>query len=260
MRWIIAVLLLLLAACHPPPTNDENATNTDPNLVQWDRSPQTVIFRADVIGGDSAFLARNAVPNCTIYGDNRMVWVNELGPFQIEVLEDRLPDGAISAFIQYLTVNERIYTFEAGMPTVQAQSFGLKPVVETVLVNVSGAEHHADSLSDWDDQWFSRVLDACKRLAQAPVLVQPTGGWLAAQPVSYDMQKPLVIWDADVPLADAPADAPLWFSGDKAAQLWTTLHSLPSNVIFQDGDAYYEVALQVPGITRDAPPAPEGSA
>jgi hypothetical protein len=38
--------------------------------------------------------------------------------------------------------------------------------------------------------------------------------------------------------------------------MWTTLHSLPDNLIFEDGDQYYVAALQVPGVTRDAPPPP----
>ena len=60
-----------------------------------------------------------------------------------------------------------------------------------------------------------------------------------------------------VSLASVAAGAPQWISGSAASALWNTLHSLPSNLIFEEGDSYYQVALQVPGITRDAPPAPE---
>ena len=85
MRWIFA-LVFVIAACQPTTTQ----STPDSGLVTWDRTPQTIIFRADILGGESDFVARNAVPNCTIYGDNRVVWVNELGPFQVQVLEDRL--------------------------------------------------------------------------------------------------------------------------------------------------------------------------
>ncbi len=250
----IFALVLLIAACRPA----EQAAY-DPSLVQWDRTPQNIIFRADIVGGESDFAARNEVPNCTLYGDSRAVWVNELGAFQVQVLEDRLPDAAISAFVQYLTVSERIYTYDARLPDVQATA-GVQPVVETVSINVNNLEHHADLLSGWRSDWFPRVLNACKSLSQAPVLVAPSSGWLSAQPTSFSMKPPIVTWDAQatsVSLASLVGAAPHWISGDGASALWNTLHSLPSDMIFQDGDSYYEVALQVPGITRDLPPAPK---
>src|SRR5215216_2647266 len=115
MRWIFALaLFLLIAACRPV-----SPTEVQSNLVSWDRSPQTIIFRADVVGGESDFQARNNIPNCTIYGDNHVVWVNELGASEIQVLEDRLPDAAINAYAQYLAGKERLYTFEARLKEIQ---------------------------------------------------------------------------------------------------------------------------------------------
>ncbi|MFN8447051.1 MAG: hypothetical protein U0521_00255 [Anaerolineae bacterium] len=63
-----------------------------------------------------------------------MVWVNELGPFQIEVLEDRLPDEVVSAFVQYLAANERICTCQAGRAETPGDD---QPVVETVFIDVT---------------------------------------------------------------------------------------------------------------------------
>ncbi|MFN8447454.1 MAG: hypothetical protein U0521_02360 [Anaerolineae bacterium] len=251
MRWIFA-LALLIAACQPA-----SNTTTTPDIVYWDRSPQAVLFRADVVGGESAFHARNAVPNCTIYGDNHVVWVNELGPFQIEVLEDRLPDEVVSAFVQYLAANERIYTYQAGRAETPGDD---QPVVETVFIDVNNIAHHADSFSGWGADWFPHVLNTCKHLSQTPVLVAPSSGWVSAETVPFSMQPPLVTWDAaqmGLSLSEVVGGTARWISGAGASQLWNMLHSLPSNTIFQDGDSYYQVALQVPGITRDAPPAPE---
>ena len=252
MRWMFA-LVLLIAACRPAIQSTPN-----PNIVLWDRSPQTIVFRADIVGGESDFVARNAVPNCTIYGDNRIVWVNELGPFQIQVLEDRLSDQTISAFAQHLAVDERIYTYQAHLADIQTQD-GVNPVAETVTINVDNVLHQADSFGGWDADWFPRVLSACKSLSQTPVLVAPSSGWLSAQSVPFSTQPPIVTWDATtmgISLSSAADGATHWVSGAGAAALFTTLHSLPSNMIFEDGNAYYEVALQVPGLTRAAPPAP----
>ena len=253
MRWIVTfALLLLMAACRPA------QPEVKPNIVGWDRSPQTIVFRADIVGGESDFQARNNIPNCTIYGDNRIVWVNELGPSQLQVLEDRLPDTAINVFVQHLAVDERIYTYEARLKEIQAQA-DVNPVVETVALNVNDIAHTADSFGGWDGDWFPRVLDACKKLSQAPVLVAPTSGWVSAQSVPFSMQPPITSWDAKamgLSLSSVADGAPHWIKGASASSLWNTLHTLPSNLLFEDGSNYFEVALQVPGITRDAPPAP----
>ena len=74
--FTMIALLLILAACEGG--GDDN--NGDPfasnSIIQWDRSPQTVVFRTEVAGGDDAdsFLIKNEIPLCSIYGDNRVVW------------------------------------------------------------------------------------------------------------------------------------------------------------------------------------------
>ena len=67
----------------------------------------------------------------------------------------------------------------------------------------------------------------------------------------------MTAWDAaalGLSLSSVADGGPHWIDGAAASTLWNTLHSLPDNVIFEDGSAYFEVALQVPGVTRDAPP------
>ena len=250
LRWTL-LLTLLLAACRPAP-----ATVTPTTLVGWNRSPQAVVFRAEIVGGESDFRARSAIPNCTIYGDNRVVWINELGPFQLQVLEDRLTDSAIDQFVQYLAAQERIYTFGARLDAIRAQA-DVNPVVERVTLTVNEVEHQADSFGGWDADWFPRVLKACKDLSAAPVLVAPTSGWVYARSVPFSMAPPVTAWDAaalGLSLSSVADGGPHWIDGAAASTLWNTLHSLPDNVIFEDGSAYFEVALQVPGVTRDAPP------
>lgn len=253
LRWTL-ILTLMLAACRPAAP----ATVVPTTLVNWNRSPQAVVFRAEIVGGQSDFIARSVVPNCTIYGDNRVVWINELGAFQIQVLEDRLSDSVIDTFVQYLAAQERIYTFEARLQDIQTQA-SVSPVVERVTLEVNDVLHQADSFSGWDVEWFPRVLRACKGLSGAPVLVAPSSGWLWAQSIPFSITPPVTTWNAaamGLSLASATDSAPHWISGAAASTLWNTLHSLPDNVIFEDGTNYYEVALQVPGVTRDAPPPP----
>jgi hypothetical protein len=88
------------------------------------------------------------------------------------------------------------------------------------------------------------------------VLVAPSSGWLSAQAVEFNPQYPLSTWNGalvGLSLPNIAGGEPRWISGEGAAWLWNTLHSLPTSLIFDDTGSYFQVALQVPGVTRDAP-------
>lgn len=261
-RWGMPLLIAIgIAACdqsgsQAPPTA---AVTINDGLVTWSRDPNFVLFRAEIAGGEDPFLGRNVVPECTIYGDNRIVWMTENGDG--DALEDRLSDQAISGFIQYLAVNERIYTFTEKLPELEAQ-YDTVPVVERVIIAVNDITHRADGLGGWESGWFDRVLMACQSLGTAPVLIAPQGGWLTTQEVSYSMQPPLIVWDSErtgISLASYGGNTPGWVTGAGVAELWRRLHSLPFNSLYQDGERFFHVALQVPGVTRASPPTPPSS-
>lgn len=252
--WAAILVLIGLAACQPAPA---------PNVVQWERDPNTVVFRAEVTGGDQDVVAAlNEVPRCTIYGDNLVVWTNEVGTFERQVLIDRVPDAAIARFVEYLAVTETIYTYTQPVLTPSPES---QPVIEAITLFVNGLTHRATSFSGWDQNWFQRVVSACASISQAPVLFAPEGGWLRAIEVTYDINAPSSAWrpsQTGVRLAAASAE-PIWVDGAAVEAAWALLMSAPPNVIaveLDEGAAeprFFRVVLQVPGITRGAPPAPD---
>ncbi len=261
MRWWICAALILLTGCQPAASNPASPNVDSPDdstLIQWDRSPTSVVFRADVIGGDDDFSARSAIPLCTVYGDNRVVWINELDGFNIEILYDRVSDDAVRSFVEYLTVNERVYTYDWQFDSILTDD-AIAPVAETVSVNVNGVQHRADAFSGWDPEWFRRVLDACKSISAEPVLFQPDGGWLSAQVAPYNSQAPIIEWDtasAGFSLESVVDGEPRWMIGAPMLTLWDDLRRLPSSLLYLEGDSYYTLALQIPDIMRDSPPAP----
>jgi hypothetical protein len=251
LGWAAVLTLIGLAACRPA---------SNPNMVVWERSPETVVFRADVVGGEQDEVqALNEVPRCTIYGDNLVVWVNELGMFERQVLVDRVPDAAIARFVEYLAVAERIYTYNQPVITQEADA---QPVIETITLFVNGVEHRATSLSGWDQHWFQRVVNACANISQTPVLYEPEGGWLRAVESEYNINAPTSAWlpsETGLRLSDAAAE-PLWIEGENARAIWRLLHTSPPNLLVVEldgaGARYFRLVLQVPGITRAAPPRP----
>lgn len=260
MRLTLLMLLIaLLAACQSTATD---STSPPADLVVWERDPENIVFRADIVGGETELRARSRVPNCTIYGDNRIVYINELPNQEVQVLEDRATDASIAQFIQTLAFDELIYSFEAGLPTVQAEQPGANPVTEMLYINVNGLAHTADSLGGWDSRIFGDTLAHCKALSGAPVLVLPTAGWVSAREIPADTNAPLVNWNESfgVSLSEIAAQngERVWHSGELITWLWETMRRVSSNTLYFENDRYYEVALEVPRVTRSSPPAPEG--
>ncbi|MAS35041.1 MAG: hypothetical protein CL610_13610 [Anaerolineaceae bacterium] len=262
--FTMIALLLILAACEGG--GDDN--NGDPfasnSIIQWDRSPQTVVFRTEVAGGDDAdsFLIKNEIPLCSIYGDNRVVWTNDLGDFDVQVLWDKVTDQQIQDFITYLTVSQQVFNYDAG---ADLQPPGpIQPVREVITVNVNGRIHQTDSMAanPWPLDYFAKIVDFCKQVSRAPVLYEPTGAWLSVQAIEYDSMRPLQVWDgesAGLDLAEvAGRTEPLWLTGNNLRILWNILRTSSPRLMFSDLDGNaFEVVLEVPGIHPNSPPAPE---
>lgn len=261
---ILLGLLLALAACE----GGANDTGGEPfagnSIIQWDRSPSTVVFRTEVVGGDrdTSFLARNEIPLCSIYGDNRIVWTNDLGDFDTQVLWDKVTDQQIQDFISFLTVAQQIFSYDAGgdlQPPAAVQ-----PVREVITVGVNGRVHRTDSFSrtEWPVDYFQNIVDFCKQVSRAPVLFEPTGAWLTVQSIPYDSNRPLQIWDGPAAGLDlterAQQTEPLWLTGDNLRILWNIIRTASPQVMFSDLDGNaFEVVLEVPGIHPNSPPAPQ---
>lgn len=276
MRLALLVMLclaLLLAACEAAPVPDNpqtGATTADGNdnagdLIRWERDPFNIVFQARVTGGDDAdaIYRLNAIPPCTLYGDGRVVWpiTDERGDTQ--VLFDFADYNAIEAFVSRLTVQYRFYTYEA-LADLQLPS-SQKPVVEELALNVNERQHITDGFADWPPDFFAQVVSECIDMAQTPTLYEPEGAWLVTREVSYNPRVPSVIWDDEAaglslePLNEPTEDGQFsrqWIEGQNVRILWNVIHSTGLDTQMVERGTEYQIALQVPGITIDAPPPP----
>lgn len=261
--WALIGLLFILSACQGN-TGGDSGLPIDPNAIQWDRGPLTVVFRAEVTGGGGdSFSARNTVPLCTVYGDNRVVWLSQVGTFETQVLWDRLSDQVIRDFVTFLTVNERFYTYEA-QANVQPATI-VSPVIETLTLSVSGVTHQSDTYSGWEGDYYSRILAKCQGLSAAPVIYEPSAAWVSAEAIPADQTDTSafnVPWDASasgLSLAEVSTSGERrWITDRNVIVLWNLMHNSPSNLRFTEGETAYHLALEVPGVTREAP-APAAS-
>lgn len=259
LLMLLCVLSIVLAACNNGTPAGDNSAQSD-SAIQWDKSPATVVFRAEVRGGqyEGSFLARNEIPPCTVYGDNRVVWTTEVGGGATQVLFDQVTDERIREFVNYLAINEQFYSYESGVDAQLPSS--VSPVVETLTLFVNGDDRRTDALGGWNIDYYERVLASCRNISSEPAIFAPDGGWLSAQNVAYDSGAPLIVWDANAAGLSfgelASTGQPRWITGSLVQVLWETLRQSAYDVRFDEGDNQYQIALQVPGVTRDAPAAP----
>jgi hypothetical protein len=257
LLMLLSALTLILTACNGNTTGD-NSENSGP--VQWDRNPATVVFRAEVRGGqyEGTFLARNEIPPCTIYGDNRVVWTSDSSGGTTQVLFDQITDESLIAFVNYMAINQQFYTYTSGLDNAPPSS--ITPVVETLTLFVNDVNKRTDMMGGWGIEYYERAIDQCRNLGTEPTIFEPDGGWLSAQEVPYSSQSPIIVWDdaaAGLNFAEVAAtNQARWITGDLVRLIWNQVLGSPYDVRFDQGDFQYEVALQVPGVTLDAPAAP----
>ena len=271
MKRVLTLLLLItvLAGCQvlggggDDDNDDDNTNPTSQNsdaVIQWDRDPENVVFRAEVTGGEFAntLSGQNEVPLCTIYGDNRVVWTVNADSLSLpQVLFARVEDLAITNFIESLTFYYRIYEYDADAVLVPLED-GVVPAVEQMTVNVNDLVHVTDAFSGWDFQFFEEILAQCRTLSITPTVFEPTQAWLSAELVEFDTNRPSIsLPESVVDLADiVDSSEPTWIEGNSVRILWSQLRSTQPDVQFEQGENTYQLGLQVPSVTIDSPAAP----
>ncbi|WP_119069453.1 hypothetical protein [Aggregatilinea lenta] len=253
----VATLGALLAGCGSV-RPDDTASDGSLDRMDWDRDPGTIIVRLDA-RGTSATPAEslNAIPPCTLWGDGRVVWVTSGGSGQEQVLEARATDDTMRVFLQDI-INRGFYTWEDELIPAEAGT----GVTQTVSIYLYDELHTVQRSSNWPANGFDTILARCEQLSETPVLVLPWAGWVSAYPIERDDRLPHWYWpeDLDFTPADLVANGEArWLHGEPVEEIWGVLRDTVNRVqVIGPDEQAYELALAVPGISRDAAAPPPG--
>lgn len=255
---LLVFLVGTLVACNGDDSSDSNGEGGGQiGLFDWDRDANAVVVRLDSVPTyeSSAFLL-NSVPPCTLWGDGRLVWSVSDSSGGEQILEARLADdAAIRSFLESI-IARGFYDWEDELlPPAN------DPVVETVTVSLYSETRTVRRYSVWPQNSFARILEDCRNLSATPVLVMPDAGWISAYEVPEDPAAPIWLWPSDAPftLSELARNGEArWLEGPLATRVWQSIREDPGNtqIIERNGDTF-QVAIVVPGFSRDSVPAPE---
>jgi hypothetical protein len=204
---------------------------------------------------ESPAFALNSIPPCTLWGDGRVVWTTLGSDSLQQVLEGRVDEAAMRAFIEDI-INRGFYNWEDEVVPPNTPN----PVVQSISVSLYREVRTIRRFSDWPLNGYERILESCQTLSDQPVKVLPDAGWISAYEIPRDPMAPNWFWPPDAPftLAElADQGTSKWLQGELAKNVWLSAREDRGDIqVLERGGRAYQVAIVVPGYSRDAAAPP----
>lgn len=253
--WLLlALVVLLLAACGD---NDKDGDGSQLGLFDWSRDPEFIVVRLDNRPTEeSPASLLNSIPPCTLWGDGRVVW-STVGEYGAEdILEARVTDDAvIRAFLEDI-IGRGFYEWEDELIPSSEGS----PVIESITVSLYDETRTVRRYSSWPQNSYNQILERCGQLSNTPVRALPAAGWVSAYEIPRDPSAPSWLWPPDAPFTLrelAASQEERWLEHQLASEIWLSARERQGNIqVVERTGAAYQVAIVVPGYSRDAMAAP----
>lgn len=260
--WLGLMMLLALgmAACDGT-SSSKNDADTQLGLFDWERDPEALVLRLDSrLNQDTVAHDLNIIPPCTVWGDGRVVWTTLLQDGSEQVLEGRVEEEKIRTFLEDM-ISRGFYTWEDELAPPGAYN----PEVQSITVTLYGEVRTVRRYSSWPQNGYAQILENCQYLSEVPVQVEPDAGWISAYPVPRDDTASNWLWmNAPFSLNDLVQNKESkWLEGPLATEVWRSVHAGQNIQVLErspEGYKVFQVAIVVPGYSRDATPPPDSAA
>jgi hypothetical protein len=246
---VVLPLLFLLAACGEAAASPEAPTAL-PFALTWEHDASVIVFQADTTRTNWSEAERlNHIPECTLFGDGRLVWVHTAadgGHYPVMAMVD----DTIVQTILLAVVN-------SGFLNLPAQAEAADVSVSAIHARFSDFDHTVVQGVQEMPPAIENLHTLCSNLGVPAQPLLPEGAWLTVLPRA-DVIDAAALWPGDAPrtLADLAAGGePVWAQGDLLVVAWYIVQAYPTYTA-QEGPNQYILVMQVPGVTADAPPAP----
>ncbi len=227
-----------------------------PELI-WDDAPENVVISATFCCGFAPRLAvTNYIPDATVFGDGRIIWttIDETGGRQVfeaqlspEALELLLSQVAEAGFFGW---EDRYADLSIADAADQCIQVNLDSVSKSVCEYVKGAPEAFHEL-------YEELTNGTG--AEGKPFI-PETAFLTVENLGSDLnlgdQKVNALDEATLGFTLEKAQQGVWIEGTALAQLWQEVNAKPWLPLVEDGQAFFQLGLQVPGLSsRSAPSA-----
>ncbi len=254
---ILFSLLLVFALAASACGASSAPTPTPAPAVTWDASPDKVIIRATFCCGFvPQGYAENYIPDALVWGDGRILWSQVGNSGARRVLEGHLTSEQMTALIQRITDagffgwKDEYADYSVTDLASQCLSVALTGRSKTVCEYYTGAP----------EAFHTLYADLAGGVGATGSDFAPITGYLIAYPQNFGGQPaPQAEWNwpansLEFSLGEAVNGK--WVEGEALAFAWRVVNAKVWGSTVQDGDAYYQIVVQIPGVSQNALPAP----
>jgi hypothetical protein len=231
------------------------STATPTPAITWDTSPDKVIVRLTFCCGlvPESF-ALNYLPDAQVWGDGRILWAQTSNSGERRVLEARLTESEMKALFQRM-MDDGFFGWQDNYADYTVTDMPSKCLsVELTGKSKSVCEYYKGAPQAFHDLYAHIASGA----GAAGADFVPEKAFLTAAPRTFSGPvQPDLHWPVDsLGFSLSEAVGGKWVEGEAAELAWRVVNKNQWGHVVQDGDTYYQLVVQVPGVSQNAPPAP----
>jgi hypothetical protein len=241
----------------PPPPSTQPATPSVTGLA-WDTSPAAKMFVATLCCGLAPDLLRiNYLPAALVWGDGRILWTKMDSNGHRQVLEGRLDQDQISDLVKG-ALSQGFFDWNELYKSPDSPT-DLPP--KCISLQLKDRSHRVCEYFKGAPAEFSNLYNT---LASGASLkgtdYRPLKGFLVSHPQA-PTYKPAstgqsLVWDSkSTNLSLSKAINGIWVEGSALEAAWNLVQSRPAGPVVKDDGTYYQLSLQIPGVSMIEPPA-----
>ena len=229
--------------------------------VAWDPDPAAIVVRATFCCGMVPMaVAQNYIPDVTVWGDGRIVWIDSDNAGARRVLSATLTPDQLTALLQQF-VDAGFFGWDTNYGDYSITD-GASQCLQVTLASTghSVCEYYSGAPAKFHDLYTTASSGA----GATGVEFVPEQAYVTAYPQSFSTPPTpdqYLVWPAEsLGLSLANNAGGQWVTGDAAEFAWRVVNRSQWQPIVREGDDYYELTVLVADLSSMQPPTPPPAA